>query len=223
MSKTEIFWNILRTFKDDTLIMQIVLVALSLVAAYRVFFKPGENSDILMKMFLSFAFAWNGIACFLIYCGKSPMAAFLAGPLYLCISFLLAVDLLVRKRISFRLPEEPWHKYLTLLLMGLVYMFPAIGMALGHGFVVFPMFPCPLAAFALVLFSASAPHIDRDIFVLVLIWAFVNIPKCFGLYDCYEEIILCSIGFYSLYFLKTREPEREIRDKYLEESGCENI
>ena len=197
------FWTILRKFKGDTLPVQILLILLSLFALYGVFAKPSKASDKGMTAFLAVAFAWNGVACFLIYCGKSPMALFVGGPLYLVISFLFLIDLLVTGKCSYRLPDAPLHQGLVGVLLLCVYLFPFAGMALGHGFVVLPMFPCPLAAFALVLFAA-APRIDRDIFVLLLVWAFVNIPKCLGLFGCYEEVVLCASGFYSLYVVKTR-------------------
>lgn len=208
MNKTEMFWTILRKFNEDTLPVQILLILLSLFALYGVFAKPSKASDKGMTAFLAAAFAWNGIACFLLYCGKSPMALFVGGPLYLVISFLFLIDLLVTGKCSYRLPDTPLHQVLVGVLLLCVYLFPFAGMALGHGFVVLPMFPCPLAGFALILFSA-APRMDRDIFILLLVWAFVNIPKCFGLFGCYEEIVLCASGFYSLYVVKTRATTRK--------------
>ena len=207
MDKTELFWSILRQFKEDTLLVQILLVGASLLALYGVVTKPSPKSNRMMTAFLTVAFAWNSIACFFIYCGKSPMALFVAGPLYLVIAFLLLIDLFVTKEITYRLPASPLHKGITVGLLTLVYLFPLAGMALGHGFVVLPMFPCPLAAFALILFAASAPNVDQAIVTLLLIWAFVNIPKCLGLYGCYEEIVLCASGFYTLYILKTTPHE----------------
>ena len=212
MNKTEMFWTILRKFNEDTLPVQLLLILFSLFALYGVFAKPSKTSDKGMTAFLAVAFAWNGIACFLVYCKQSPMALFVAGPLYLVISFLFLVDLLVTKRCTYRLPESPLHQGLTGALLLTVYLFPFAGMALGHGFVVLPMFPCPLAAFTLVLFAAAAPRIDKDIFALLLVWAFVNIPKCLGLYGCYEEIVLCASGFYSLYIVKTRPARKATQE-----------
>jgi hypothetical protein len=47
------------------------------------------------------------------------------------------------------------------------------------------------------------PRVDGTIYALVLIWAFVNIPKVFGLVNCYEEVTLVLTGFYALAVYKT--------------------
>ena len=56
--------------------------------------------------------------------------------------------------------------------------------------------PCPLTVFAITLFAASAPAVDRKLFTALLPWALLGLPKCFGALDCYEDCILFASGVY---------------------------
>ena len=206
MTSTEAFWSVLAVYTSETLPVQIILIVAALISTYFVFAKPGDRSDNLMKAFLSFAFAWNGIVCFLLYCGKNPIALYLGAPLFVVISVLFAVDLFFTKKIKFKLPDVKWQEYLTIVFLFLVFMYPVIGLGLshifpGHGYAL-PMLPCPLAAFTLVLLAAAIPNVDRVIYILVFVWVLRNLPKTIlGQFACYEDYILLGIGVYSLIIL----------------------
>jgi hypothetical protein len=202
VTPTEAFWNVLREFRDDTLIIQIILTIAASISVWLILFRPGKRTDSFTKIFLSFAFAWNGVACFIIYCGKSMIAKFLGGPLYLVIAFLFLIDLFFTKKTEFSFPDKGWRRNMPLFFITLALLFPVLGILTGHGFIALPMYPCPLAGFTLALLCAALPRTDKTICTLTLIWAFVNIPKCFGHVNCYEEITLVLTGFYGLFVLK---------------------
>jgi len=63
------------------------------------------------------------------------------------------------------------------------------------------MMPCPLTVFALALVAAAMPHVDRKVYVFLLPWALMGLPKCLGALDCYEDCILFAAGAYSLIVL----------------------
>ena len=203
MNPTDAFWNTLRQFRDDTLAMQLVLLIGYCVVIYRIAKKPGTATDTLVKGFLALAFFWNGVACFLIYCWDNMIAKFLAGPLYIVIAFLFLVDMFATKKTSFTFAVSPARRAATYFFVLLAFLFPVLGIFTGHGMIALPTFPCPLAGFTLALLAAAVPRVDGTIYALVLIWAFVNIPKVFGLVNCYEEITLVLTGFYALAVYKT--------------------
>lgn len=203
MNPTDAFWNTLRQFRDDTLAIQVVLLLGYCVTVYRIAKKPGNATDLLVKGFLSLAFLWNGIACFLIYCRENIIAKFLAGPLYIVIAFLFLVDMFATRKTTFTFALSPARRTATYFFILLAFLFPALGFFTGHGMIALPAFPCPLAGFTLALLAAAAPRVDGTIYTLVLIWAFVNIPKVFGWVNCYEEVTLVLTGFYALAVYKT--------------------
>ncbi|ACS79934.1 DUF6064 family protein [Maridesulfovibrio salexigens] len=207
MTQTQIFWNVLKDFRDDTMIVQIALVIGMAIVTWMVFTRPGKATDTFTKFFLALAFLWNSVACFFIACGKSPMAKFLAGPLYAAIGFLFIIDLLVTKNTHFEISRSTGVKLTTAFFILMAFLFPVLGYFTGHPMIALPGYPCPLAGFTLALLAASR-KIDRDIYFLTLIWAFVNIPKSFGFMNCYEEITLVLTGFYALGMLKYNEAQQ---------------
>jgi hypothetical protein len=130
---------------------------------------------------------------------KNPISMFTGAPLFILLSLLFAVDIRAKK-IHFQPPEATWKKALTIQWIVLVFLHPVIGWLLGHLYprALLPVFPCPLTVFAIALVAAAAPKVDKKVFVLLLPWALMALPKCFGALGCYEDWILFASGVYGL-------------------------
>ena len=200
MPTTETFWSQMGAYNEATLPVQIIMIVAAGVLAYLVFAKTSARANTLMKMLLSFAFAWNGIVFFLIFAWSIISAV--AGTLFIIIAILFALDIF-KKKTEFRLPVTKWQRYLTIFLILLVFLYPVMGMALGHSYprTCMPMAPCPLTVFAIALVAGAIPQVDRKVFVLLLPWAIMGLPKCLGALDCYEDCILFAAGVYGLVLL----------------------
>jgi hypothetical protein len=201
MVSTETFWNQMGAYNEATIQIQIVLIILAMVLTYLVFAKPSIKANYLMKAFLSFVFAWNGIVFFLIY-AKNPISTFVGAPLFIIVAILFAVDIFTNK-ISFGLPRAKWQKYITAFWVLLVFLYPLIGFALGHSYpkTCMPLAPCPLTVFAIALITAAVPRVDKKVFAVLLPWALIGLPKCLGALECYEDCILFGAGVYGLIML----------------------
>ena len=210
MMSTESFWTRVAAYNQSTWPLLMAMTIAAAYLAYRVFMRPGARTDIWVKAFLSFAFAWNGVVFFLVYV-KNPISTFTGAPLFIIVSLLFAIDIRGQKT-RFRPPGPAWKKGLTLFWIVLVFLYPVLGWPLGHIYpqALLPMFPCPLTVFAIALVTAAAPQVDKRIFVLLLPWALMALPKCFGALDCYEDCILFASGLYGLVELARnwrRQPE----------------
>jgi hypothetical protein len=88
----------------------------------------------------------------------------------------------------------------TVIWLLLVLLHPVISRSLGHVYpkALLPMLPCPLTTFAIALVAAAAPQVDRKVYVLLLPWALMALPKCLGALDCREDCILFASGIYGL-------------------------
>ena len=201
MPTTEIFWNQMEAYNNATLPVQIIMIVIAVVLTCFVFAKPNTMINILMKVFLSLAFAWNGIVFFLIY-AKGLISTFLGAPLFIIVAILFAVDIFTKK-IEFRFPDLKWQKYITISWALLVFFYPLIGLALGHPYpkTCMPMAPCPLTVFAIALVTAAIPKVDKIVYIFLLPWAVIGLPKCLGALDCYEDCILFLAGVYGLIML----------------------
>jgi hypothetical protein len=211
MASTEEFWTQVGVYNEATWPISVAMILTGAFLTYRLFSRPGAKTDTWLKAFLSFGFAWNGIVFFLIYI-KNPISMFTGAPLFIILSLLFAVDISTKKT-RFRPPETKWKKGLTISWLVLVFLYPVIGWPLGHVFpkALLPVFPCPFTVFAIALVAAAAPNVDKKIVILLLPWALMGLPKCFGALDCYEDCILFASGVYGLVELirnwKTQQAE----------------
>lgn len=222
MLSTEEFWTHVAVYNEAMWPIAIAMTVAAAILTFRVFWRPGAMSDRWMKAFLAFAFAWNGIVFFLVYV-KNPLSMFTGAPLFIIVSLLFVVDIWIRKT-HFRLPEAKWKKGLTAFWILLVFLHPAIGWSLGHLYpkTLLPMFPCPLTTFAIALVAAAAPNVDKKVFILLLPWALMALPKCFGALDCYEDCILFSSGVYGLVELirNWKTQQAGVREERLVQRGA---
>jgi hypothetical protein len=199
---TETFWTRVGAYNEATLLIQAVMIIAAVILTYRVFAKPGAKTDVWMKAFLSVAFAWDGVVFFLIFL-RNPVSMFTGAPLFIAVSVLFAVDILAKKT-KFHLPDVKWKRGLTIVWLLLVTLYPLVGWVfVGHAYprTLLPLFPCPLTVFALALVAAAAPNVDKKVFIALLPWALMGLPKCFGALDCYEDCILFAAGVYGLMVL----------------------
>ncbi len=201
MLTTDTFWNQIGLYNDATLIVQVIMTIVAIVLLIYIFTKPSNRANILMKAFLSFAFTWNAIVFFLIYAEPSPFS-YLGAVLFIIISILFAFDIFTKK-IEFRFPQLNHIKYITIMFIFLVFVYPLVGYALGHIYpeTCTPMMPCPLTVYAITLVVAATPKVDKKVFVALLPWALLGLPKCLGVSDCYEDCILFLSGIYGTIML----------------------
>jgi hypothetical protein len=198
---TETFWTKVGAYNEATWPVQVVMIVAALYLTVRVFAKPGPKTDAWMKALLAFAFAWNGTVFFLVFV-KNPISMAIGTPLFVVVSVLFVVDIFAKKT-RFRFPEGGWMRGFTIVWMLLALLYPLIGWPLGHVYpqVLLPLFPCPLTVFATALVAAAAPNVDRKLFIALLPWGLLGLPKCFGALDCYEDCALFAAGVYGLIVL----------------------
>jgi hypothetical protein len=198
----ETFWARVSLYNGALWPVQAALILFAAFLTYRVIAKPGPKTDVWMKAFLSFAFAWNGLLVFMVYL-RNPISMAIGTPLFVLVAILFAVDIWAQKT-AFRLPRTRWGRALTYTWLALAALYPLIGWVfLGHAYprTLLPTMPCPLTVFAITLVAAAAPRADRKVFVALLPWAWMGLPKCFGVLDCYEDCILFASGVYGLIVL----------------------
>jgi hypothetical protein len=211
----ETFWARVGLYNEAWWPLQAILMIVAVFLTYRVIAEPGPRTDVWMKAFLSVAFAWDGILVFLVYL-RNPISMAIGTPLFVLVAILFAIDIRAQKT-AFRLPDARWGQVLTFAWLALVVSYPLIGWVLGHAYprALLPTMPCPLTVFAIALVAAAAPKVDKKVFVALLPWALMALPKCFGVLECYEDCILFVSGLYGLLALirnwKTRASDEDTR------------
>ena len=114
MMSTETWWDQIEAYNNAIFPMQIIIVVVAAVLTYFLFTKPSTKTNNMMKAYLSFTFAWNGIIFFLIF-GKELPGTFLGAPLCILIAILFVWDIFAN-RTQFRLPDIKcsWGQFLNL-------------------------------------------------------------------------------------------------------------
>jgi hypothetical protein len=207
MISKEEFWNIMESYGTNIWPMQIVLYFIALLLVGWLIVKPGYIQNIVTKIFLSITFAWNGIFFYLLFAkgmAGSSYGNYFLGFLFLFISLLFMVDVF-RQKMNFAFSKEGWPNLVVLILMILVFFYPLFGILSGHdktSLIMPGTFPCPTAAFGILLLINSLPKVDKIIFIALLFCAipftpFMQIAK----YGVYEDTILFATGIFGVFML----------------------
>jgi hypothetical protein len=203
------FWSIMQAYSARIWPIQTVFYIAAILLVGWLFLTPGRIQSFLAKMFLSIAFAWNGIVFYMILAKEMAGGGYgnyFFGFLFLVVSVLLAADAF-RRKMQFSLPTMGWQKDTTLVLALLVFSYPFLGSALGHGLTAPIMpgtYPCPTTALALLLLTTALPQVDKVVYILLLFCAIPFTPFFqIARYGVYEDAILFVTGIYSLVMLLT--------------------
>jgi hypothetical protein len=207
MIPREEFWRVMEAYGAGISPAQIIFYVAAILSVGWLFLKPGRVQNLCAKLYLSTAFAWTGVAFYLILArdmAGGSYTNYVLGAVFIVVSALFAVDVF-RQRMRFSPPTVGWRKVATLVLMVLVLCYPVFGVAFGHSLTSLIMpgtFPCPTVALGLLLLTTALPQVDKVIYILLLICAipftpFVQIAR----YGVYEDTILLATGVYSLVLL----------------------
>lgn len=196
MKSPELFWNVVAAYNEATWGVQVVLMALGVLLTGVTLTRPAHATHAALKGFLAVAFVWLAVAFFFLR-DASPIGRYFAGPLFMACAALFAWDIRAG-RIHFVLPAERWRRIGTWVLLALTLLYPLVSFLLGHRYprLTTPIMPCPLTVWALALLTAAFPQVDKRLYILLLVWAALGLPKMFGLFDVREDTILFAAGVY---------------------------
>ncbi|MBN1439445.1 MAG: hypothetical protein JW929_08555 [Anaerolineales bacterium] len=210
MIPTDVFWSQIAAFNSSTWVVQAVWLAAVLAAGCRVFTRPDARWNAALKLLLAVAFLCDGIVFFLV-AADGAFYDYFGAPLFILIGALFAADVF-RNKIEFRLPGGGFTRGMLLFWILAWLAYPFAGMAFGRTFprVCTPMDACPLTLLSIALLAAAAPKISRAVFLLLLPWALLALPKALGMYQCYEDGILFLSGVYGVIVLAANwRPRRD--------------
>ena len=201
------FWRVMEAYGAGISPAQIISYVAAILCVGWVFLRSGKIQSLCAKLYLAIAFAWTGIAFYMILArdmAGDSYGNYVFGAVFVVVSALFTVDLF-RQRMHFSLPAAGWQRVTSLTLTALVFCYPLFGIAFGHRFpsLIMPgTFPCPTVALGLLLLTTALPQANKVIYILLLICAipftpFVQIAR----YGVYEDTILFTTGIYSLILL----------------------
>ncbi len=198
MLTEEVFWNQIGSFNIKFFYLHIIWIAISIVILLALYTEKGDRLNDIVKIFLSLTFLFNSIVFFGLFT-EGLVSRYIYGGIFLGVGISFFYDLFNRE-IKFIWPKRKYIKITTIIGLVLVYAYPFLGVLLGRNFpyICMPMNPCPSTVLAIVLVIAALPKTNKTTLILLLPWALLGLPKAFGLFGCYEDIILFLAGLYGL-------------------------
>jgi len=199
------FWRVMQAYGASIWPTQIVFYIAGILLVGWLFLKSGRPQILLAKLYLSIAFAWNGIAFYMILArdmAGGSYANYVFGSVFIIVSVLFGADLF-RQKMQFSLPTVRWRRYATLMLMLLVLCYPLFGMAFGHDFTSLIMpgtFPCPTTALGLLLLTMALPRADRVIYIYCLSARFRSHHLCKSPDTVSTRIRSCLLPVFTAWF-----------------------
>jgi hypothetical protein len=192
------------TVYNSTWLPVLVIFWIGLViCTYILFRRTNETINAVMKMWLAFIFAWNGIVFFFLHMKPS---AIVGGVPMIAVAIVFLMDVF-RNTITFRLPEKRWHRCITLcLIVWSLGLYTVTGWLTGHPHPSgpTPLAPCPMTIFTIALITTSMHSLNTSRWIFSLLFMFLfwwslfaglSAPLFFGFY---VDFTLFFTGAYGL-------------------------
>lgn len=189
---TQLFWNVIGNYNQQTIIIQIALLIFLLVAVVSTFTKKIKW---LAKFALGITNLFVGIVFFGIY-GTEAIQKFFALPLFLLSGFLFLYESIKNKEDIIDKPNL-WQ----ILLLMLYIFYPIISILLGNSFpqMITYIMPCPIISLGIVIYSCYKKR-NKLLLVLLTIWGLTGIKSI--IFNAYEDMILLLCGLYGVLLVK---------------------
>ena len=185
------FWNVIGQYNENTVLIQMILLILIIIAMTLSY---TGKVECLAKLMLGIANLFIGIVFFGCY-GIMPIQKFFALPLYLICGFLFLYEGLHNKNDILERPDL----FQSVLLI-LFYLYPLISIVLGNHFpqMVTHIMPCPIVSLSITVY-AGYKRKNKFLLLLLTIWGVTGIKSV--IFSAYEDLILFICGIYGVYLL----------------------
>lgn len=185
------FWNVIGDYNQQTIVIQLILLAFIAVAVILSYVSRIKYSA---KLILGIANLFIGVVFFGYY-GTEPIQRFFALPLYLICGFLFIYESVHNKNDTLEKPNP-----FQITLIALYCLYPLISVALGNTFpeMVTHVMPCPIVSLSIAVYSGYRRK-NKLLLALLTIWGLTGIKSV--IFNAYEDIILLLCGIYGLYIL----------------------
>ena len=188
---SEQFYGVSREYNTTVWPVQIVLLALAVVAVALVVF-PRRWSGLGVSSILAFLWAWIGLAYHLSFFTVISPPAYGFAAVSVTGSLILFWQGVVRRRLEFCLNPNARSAVGILLIVFALVVYPAWSIAAGHYYpnlITFGL-PCPTTIFTIGLLAFTVRPYPRSPLVVPVLWSFIGgqaafllgVPQDLGLF-----------------------------------------
>lgn len=190
----EQFFQVLSSYNDDVMPLQIGLVLLGL-SAFGAMVVRRRDSDRVISAILAGLWAWMGITYHLMYFREVNPAATLFGIAFLAAAAIFAWTGVVQRRLVFDGESRARRIAGHVLIAYALVAYPLLSAMLGREFPEMPTFglPCPTTIFTFGMLAFLSTPFPRCVFVIPIAWALIGAQAAF-LLGVYEDLGLLVAG-----------------------------
>jgi len=186
-----IFWEIIGQYNSQTIIIQIFLFVLLILAFFISYI---GKIKWLIKLALGIIILYIGISFFGYY-GTENIQKYFALPLFIICGLLFIFESIKNKQDSL----DKLNKWQIILLV-MYILYPLISFILGNKFpkMVTYIMPCPIISASIAIYSGYNVK-NKLLLMCMALWGLTGIKAFFA--NAYEDIILLICGIYCIYIL----------------------
>jgi len=203
----EQFLNVFTQYNISVFPLQIVFIALSIIALWLVI-KKSPVSDRIILLILSFFWFWIGIVYHILFFSSINPLAYVFGVLFIVEAVLLFYFGVIRKQVEFHLAQNRYAITGLILIVYALVIYPIIGTYLGHGYPRLPTFglPCPTTIFTFGIFLMADKKFPLSLLVIPLIWSIIGFFAALSLGITEDYMLLVAgVAGTALIIMKNRK------------------
>ena len=191
----EQFLDVFRQYNISVWPMQVILIALALVATFFSIFKKSYSDKIIISV-LAFLWLWMGIVYHLLYFSSINKAAILLGSLFIIQGLLLFYFGIIKNELRFQFNLNKYGMAGMALIMFALIVYPLLGYWLGHVYPSSPTFglPCPTTIFTFGMLLFSSFRVPFLVIIIPVIWSIIGFSAAVSL-GMKEDTGLLVAGF----------------------------
>ena len=176
------FLDVFRQYNVSVWPVQILLIALALVATYFSIFKKSYSDTIIVAV-LALLWLWMGIAYHFIYFSSINKAAILFGSFFITQALLLCYFGFIKGSLKFQFSLNGYGIAGMSLIIFALIVYPLIGYWLGHVYPSSPTFglPCPTTIFTFGILLFSSARIPFIVIIIPAIWSLIGFSAAVSL------------------------------------------
>ena len=217
MGSVDDFFNALRTYNENLVLMFIITFVLG-VTAVLLAFRKSKYSDRFIAAILGFLWLWSGLVFFVLFFGSVEVVVFgftlpymwyLAGILFVAQGILTLFFGVIRSSLSFRFVRDPHCFMGAVLVVYAMVIYPIVGFLTGFSYPRYPVFgiaPCPVTIFTLSLLQWLDKKTPTLVAIIPLIHAVLGIVPIL-VYSIWADVGLFFSGVvgFPLILMRNRE------------------
>ncbi|MDT3740238.1 MAG: DUF6064 family protein [Candidatus Kapabacteria bacterium] len=172
----EQFLNIFKIYNDSIFPAQIFAYVLGVICIILIFRTSNKSSRIILVV-LGLYWLWMGVVYHLLNFTQINNAAYIFGAIFIIQGLIFLYIVVFKNELTFKFDKSLNSITGIVLIIYAMFIYPLIGMWLGHSYPNSPVFgvaPCPTTIFTFGILLQVKNRLNIWIYIIPLIWSVIG-------------------------------------------------